>query len=124
MVGRPRRLGSSRCSTDAKNASTSACRIVASMNRTHVRIRQRRNQPTKAAVRRRVGLGQVLRDPVEEGRPPLPGALVLLARHPAALLEVHLCPAVAEVGEDDGPSSYASSPGWSRSCLLYTSPSP
>src|SRR4051794_34706287 len=27
MTGRPRRLGSSRCSTDAKNASRSACRI-------------------------------------------------------------------------------------------------
>ena len=30
MTGRPRRRGSSRCSTDAKNASRSACRIVAS----------------------------------------------------------------------------------------------
>ena len=42
MIGLPRRRGSSRCSTDAKNASRSACRIVASPDddgtRTHVRI--------------------------------------------------------------------------------------
>src|SRR3954470_603362 len=30
ITGRPRSDGSSRCSTDAKNASRSACRIVAS----------------------------------------------------------------------------------------------
>jgi hypothetical protein len=30
MIGRPRKRASSRCSTEAKNESTSACRIVAS----------------------------------------------------------------------------------------------
>src|SRR5436190_12147649 len=29
ITGRPRRLGSSRCSTEAKNESASACRVVA-----------------------------------------------------------------------------------------------
>src|SRR4051794_9110522 len=32
IVGRPRRLGSSRCSTEAKNASASACRIDAAVD--------------------------------------------------------------------------------------------
>src|SRR4051794_16473339 len=35
MTGRPRSRGSSRCSTDAKKASRSACRIVASSSDTN-----------------------------------------------------------------------------------------
>src|ERR671910_54207 len=41
MVGRPRRLGWSRCSTEAKKASTSACRIVASVDTNTCSHRQR-----------------------------------------------------------------------------------
>src|SRR5919109_393196 len=39
MTGRPRRRGSSRCATEAKNASRSAWRMVAWLIRTYVRIR-------------------------------------------------------------------------------------
>src|SRR6266542_3235829 len=57
--------------------------------------------PRHSASGASLGLGQVLRDPVEEGRPPFLGPLVLLGRHASALLEEHLGPAVAEIGEDD-----------------------
>src|SRR5215211_1329379 len=48
------------------------------------------------------GLGQVVLNAVEEGRPPFLCPLVLLGRHASALLEKHLGPAFAEVGEEDG----------------------
>src|SRR5205823_5417350 len=38
MTGLPRRWGSSRCATEAKNASRSAWRIVDALMRTHVRL--------------------------------------------------------------------------------------
>src|SRR6266542_846569 len=57
--------------------------------------------PRHSASGASLGLGQVLRDPVEEGRPPFLGPLVLLGGHASALLEEHLGPAVAEIGEDD-----------------------
>src|SRR4029450_11071593 len=41
-------------------------------------------------------------DPVEEPGPALSRALVLLGGHPSLLLEVHLRPVLAQVGENDG----------------------
>ena len=48
-------------------------------------------------------LGQTLRDAVEEERPSLLGALVHLGRQASTLLEEHLGPTVAEIGEP-GPA--------------------
>jgi hypothetical protein len=44
---------------------------------------------------------KVLCHAVEEGRPPFPGAFVLLGRHAPVLLKVHLGPAVSQIREHD-----------------------
>src|ERR671923_1193228 len=55
IVGRPRRLGSSRCSTEAKNASASACRIDPDRD-TNV-CSHWRPHPSRRRLRRRARLG-------------------------------------------------------------------
>src|SRR3954465_14871439 len=55
MTGRPRSAGSSRCSTDAKNASRSAWRTVATADDTNVcshRCRTARKAPSRPRPRR------------------------------------------------------------------------
>src|SRR5947207_6091843 len=66
------------------------------------RRQYRRGRGGNAAAELAASVGQALRHAVEEARPAALGPLVLLGRHVPALLEEHLCPAVAQVAEHDG----------------------